>query len=459
MNYSIFFPALSQVSPLPNEKWRIATKTASLYNTYLSCEGIFRYYNRNSEFNLTNKRMTIFHFGTISTSDGYAVILKRGSSDTDPIQIGLMYSDGTNWSEISSSFVSLNSIGNVDNDAFYYLFTYDYSGNNSNKKIQFHVVQYNNTTTKTTPDFSYTNSAAPAINVGNQWGFGSAPESITTTDGLVTPENYNSYVAQNVELMFLRTWNRNPIISTSSSTTTYAMFNSSNPSYSLYELNKSYTQVPSGTTGLNFQLKVTGTTLSDIYNSGENASTSVTLTNSTSSYPTLDGFAINNSTNYVLSQNTNIPCLMEGTKILTPNGYVNIENLEINDKLLTHDNRIVSITKFLKTPTMITKENNKQPYLIKKGLYNAFEDLYISPKHSLLIDNKYFNEAENLNLERYTEEKIIVYYNICLENYLSDTIVANGVIVESWCGLSPNQRFIVPQELINENNKRIILNK
>lgn len=52
------------------------------------------------------------------------------------------------------------------------------------------------------------------------------------------------------------------------------------------------------------------------------------------------------------------PCFVAGTKIMTSNGYKNIENIEVGDYVLTHNNRYMPVTN-------VGGEKNKNIYLLK----------------------------------------------------------------------------------------------
>ena len=455
----VFFPAISSVSPPlgTSEKWRICTKTSNLYDNILTTDMVFRYSENNSQFNLTNKYMTLFHIGAGSSVSGIAVCLYRASLDSNPIQIGLRISSGTAWSDLAGSFVSLSSIGNVSSDAFMIMLQYNYTG--SNTIVNFYVVQYNNTTTKTTPDFSFTTTSASDIQpIGNQWGFGSSPESITTTDGFTNVEGYNSYVAQNVSLINIRTWDIFIPVSSSVSGT-YAMFNT-NASFSLYNLNKSTTYVPRNTANLNFQLYIpTGSfSISQLANNNKTADTLVTLGTSSTAFQTLDGFSINSASGYNAIAANDVPCLLKGTEILTTEGYKLIELITTDDILVTHDNRL---TKVIQNKMFNAIGNlNTYPYVIQSGKYNAYKDLFISGGHAILIDN-YFVSAYHLDLSQDTNFSLIEYYCLETEDFYKDTIIANGVVVETWDGFDlellyngVEHNFL--DEYINENGHRYL---
>ena len=140
-----------------------------------------------------------------------------------------------------------------------------------------------------------------------------------------------------------------------------------------------------------------------------------------------------------LNSPTTIWCLLKGTKILTPTGEVFIEDIKIGDVVLTADNREVKVTN-----TYLNMANSDEHlYVIRKDIVSVGvpnEDLFLSGGHLVKINGKYyhpFHDKTNL-IEKYTEEsKIITFYHLVLENYLTDFLVANGLQVES-CGDNNN---------------------
>lgn len=469
---ALFFPAISTLNlPLATEVWRMATKTSNTYNSYLILDLVFKYTNTNSQFNLTSTSpydyMTIFHMGTGAASSGIEVCLVRKDSDTNPIQIGLRTatSSSSGWTELTGSFYNLT---NLDTNSFMIMLEYNYSG--SNTIINFYVSIYNATTTKTAPDFTFTTSSAPAISpISNQWGFGSAPQSIPLANtpstkylyGYLATNSYNSYVSQNVTLNFIRTWNPSTLIPpTSTGATTWAMFNTASPAYSLYGLNKSFTQVPAGTANLNFQLAIptTNLTLGGLSNVGTATTTAVTLGTSTTAFQTLSGFSVNSTSGLNFLAPSDISCLLIGTNILTPNGYVKIEELKIGDEVLTHKGIVKKIKNIKLFP--VIGNYDSYPRIIRKGTFNAIEDLYLSSGHAILIDNV-FDYPFNLNLEICEKYSILNYYCLAMDDYLNDTLVANGVVVETWGELDitiKKDGTYVPPEYYNEKGLRIYKN-
>ena len=125
-----------------------------------------------------------------------------------------------------------------------------------------------------------------------------------------------------------------------------------------------------------------------------------------------------------------VSCFLSGTKILTSNGYMNIEELSYNDKLVTGDNRIVSIKSISKTFT----KNRNTLCKIPSGMFGSISDTYVSKYHAIFDHNsKRFIrpfDMEIYNNLRIKNDDNLIYYNIELFDKVNDTYVANGMIVE-----------------------------
>ena len=467
---AIFFPAISTLSlSSTSELWRIATKTSNTYNNYLTMDMLFRYLDNPSELDFSGKYMTLFHMGTDSSSNGFSVCLYKDSVSGN-ISIGIRFraGSGTNWADLENSFVDLTTIGDVDSDGFYIMFQYNYSG--SNKIINFYVVQFNGDTNKTSPDFSFETTTGPSVGTTslNQWGFGSLPQSLVLSDspdGYNDTNGYNGYVAQNLQLTFLRTWNPSTLIpSTSTTDLEYAMFNT-NSSYSLYNLNKNYTAVPSETSNLNFQLEIPpdNTNLSGLSNNAVNPSVSVTTTTSTTAFQTLDAFAINSTLSYNVVETSEIPCVLKGSKVLTLNGYVPIENIKIGDIILSHDNRELIVEDILCEYTL---SKNVKCVKIKKGIYSDIhvtEDTCLSFHHGILIENEFIPAEQNTIFDMETVSGQTLYQFYCLQtpNYLTDTMIVNGIPTEVWGGWKPYDKtthdlYPMKEREFNKNGNRVL---
>ena len=73
------------------------------------------------------------------------------------------------------------------------------------------------------------------------------------------------------------------------------------------------------------------------------------------------------------------PCFIEGTKILTVDGFKNIENLNCNDYVLTHNNRYKKVVK-----PMINKADH-----IYKLSTMASDDLFVTEEHPFYVRERY----------------------------------------------------------------------
>lgn len=445
-------------SDTSTNKWRLSVKTSGSENIFST---LFVFQLNPADLpplqSNPSNYMTLFHAGTSSNS-GSGVFLKYNSS-TSKYEIGLRYNikNGSIWTEIPGSFTPLISWGNI-NDPYLVLFNYNVTSKTT-PTFTFAIVNFLTSPDKTSPDFSvsYTFSSTEITATG-QWGFGSIPMTITSQYGLTTNNNYNSYVSAGIYLTYLQAWPAIQIPINSISSTAYAMFNT-NVSYSLYSLMRSNQYVPSGTTSFNFQMVTSGGTLSSINNNAISSisPTSVTLTSGSTAFSALPGFGINGSdsgSTYITSVQNAISCIIKGTKILTETGYKLIENLSQDDKLIDKDGKSINIVKIYNFHTIPNNETN--PILIKKGEYGSFEDLYISKGHAIYLDGEFvwpfklnLPQVENSNYEP------ICYFHIETENYLKDTIIANGVIIETYCAKENYFLQHVPK-YINKNGNRIM---
>lgn len=454
---NLFFVPLINVSPKPTEKWRFATKTSNTYDNILTVDMVFDYTDIISEFNLTSvgpsySYMTLFHMGTTTSTNGVAVVLRRKDLDTNPIEIGLIILEKNtpDWVEITGSFVSLSSFdggtSNPDTDSFMFMFQYDYTGTNT--IINFYVIRFVAGIVKTAPDFTFETTTAVRIQpIGNQWGFGSIPESVLDINGYTSTNSYNSYVAQNLSVDFVRTWNT--LVPISSTSDEFAIFNSVHQNKSIYDVNRSGSYLDPNTSGddtvtpnLNFQLFVPDNNfvLANLTNNAIEPAEPVTVTESTTNFQTLNppnsyDFAVNSSSGYNIVTASSIACLLKGTYVLTKYGYQLVEKLKEDDILITHDNRE---TKIKKIEIVVTNNKKNPPYVVKTGQFNAFKDLYLSFGHSLLIDDIFMPAYTLSELEKKCPDETIGYYYLLMtENFHKDVIIANGVMVETWGGGYP----------------------
>lgn len=146
---------------------------------------------------------------------------------------------------------------------------------------------------------------------------------------------------------------------------------------------------------------------------------------------------------------------VKGTKILTDTGYRLIEDLSEDDKLIDKDGKIINIKKIYNFNSIPNKQT--LPVLIKKGEYGSLEDLYISKYHTMYLNDEFVcpDQLKIPQIENtYTP---INYYHIETENYLTDTIIANGVIVETYDALKEEYNWRIMPKYMNKNGNRILL--
>jgi hypothetical protein len=126
-----------------------------------------------------------------------------------------------------------------------------------------------------------------------------------------------------------------------------------------------------------------------------------------------------------------LPCLTEDTLVLTPNGYININKLNKGDNVITSDNRVVEIKNIFKSN--VIGNHKTYPCIVHKNsiAYNyPSNDFKISQGHLIKFNNTWI--LPNLFFPLDKSKKLIKYYHIKLENYITDHLVINhGVVVES----------------------------
>ena len=127
-----------------------------------------------------------------------------------------------------------------------------------------------------------------------------------------------------------------------------------------------------------------------------------------------------------------INCLAYGTKLLTPFGYRLVQYIREGDLLTTHDGRYTTVNKIL-SRTVITRDDL---YLIKKdsfGINIPNEDLYLSQVHAVYYDGAFHHplHAKNKNIVKVDKTSIVKFYHFEVDNYFTDFIIANNMIVET----------------------------
>lgn len=143
-----------------------------------------------------------------------------------------------------------------------------------------------------------------------------------------------------------------------------------------------------------------------------------------------------------------VPCYSKGTLILTNQGYIKVEDIKKGDIVVREGSissngileknidvkeaPIIWISKF----TSIILNSNSRPICITKNAFGEecpFVDLYVSPGHRLLINDKLVLSSHLINGETIYQDsecKSVEYYH--LECDIHSAIYANGVLAETY---------------------------
>ena len=133
-----------------------------------------------------------------------------------------------------------------------------------------------------------------------------------------------------------------------------------------------------------------------------------------------------------------IPCLTDECYLLTKNGYRHISKFKEGDNIITEEGIEKSIKRIV-----IEEVNSKEnpPYLIRRNKYGVgvpFRDTLISMNHAYKKEDKWIlPKFDFLEAIRYKSNRIR-YYKILMNNYFEDNLMVNGMVMESWDGLGPN---------------------
>jgi hypothetical protein len=464
--YNVFFPALADVTPTilnGTDLYRVAFKSAAQFNSLFTGEIVFKYtattFNNGNGF-ANEYYMTLLHRGDTAAGNGLSLVIKNNNGT---YQLGLLVNSGSGWGELTT-FQTIDTT-----KAYMVLISYDYSASIATIEFRFTEYKPNPSASSTiTIEYAFITISGPTINFNglNQTGIGSIPQSIvydSTTNpyGLLTDSGYNGYVAQDVYFTYSRLWSR--AIPTNATSIDFGFVNSTptpinNNTFSLYYVNHSNSNVPASTSNLEFQLGIPTNTLAELTNTATNPATAVTITiTGNPNFQTLPDFSVNGLTGTVIVP-TEINCILKGTKILTIDGYKLIEDITVGDVVVTHKGKH---TKVVRTNISYAMPNEKsQCIIIPTGVYGANADLYISKNHSVLVGNIFIKPIKRIpeTIIYATGIGIYEYYDIMTEDYLRDTLVANGVPIETWGGqLATMKTFKYPLRIPRDENKNRIL--
>ena len=123
-------------------------------------------------------------------------------------------------------------------------------------------------------------------------------------------------------------------------------------------------------------------------------------------------------------------CFHRDTLILTPSGYRKVQDLQKGDLVKTAQGRVVPVKRMV---SFIGTESKCPLYVLHKDSIAPsvpMKDLYMSEGHAFR-KNGNWHHMKCSDLATKVDMDNIEYYNIVLDNYLENTLVANGVEVES----------------------------
>jgi hypothetical protein len=170
-----------------------------------------------------------------------------------------------------------------------------------------------------------------------------------------------------------------------------------------------------------------------------------------------DGTIIN--PNFPFTQNNvpitqNVVCYAKGTMILTKDGFIPIETIREGNKIVTKGK--IQNGKYMKHPNYKIEKviwaskfcvrelnSNSRPICIKKNALaknTPFQDLYVSPKHNIIIDGNMVRAHNMINgntIYQDNECTNVEYYHIECQNH--SAIIANGVLSESYLDMKKNR--------------------
>lgn len=135
-----------------------------------------------------------------------------------------------------------------------------------------------------------------------------------------------------------------------------------------------------------------------------------------------------------------VRCLVAGTRIVTPSGYVPVEKLATGDMIVTAAGKVVPIK--MLTQNVPVTSTGTAPYVIKRGAFGSSPkaDVTLSPLHAIQVRRGVW-EIPKYAAERYpgVQQKAVgepvTYYHVETPDYFRDNLlIEGGVVVESFAG-------------------------
>lgn len=149
-------------------------------------------------------------------------------------------------------------------------------------------------------------------------------------------------------------------------------------------------------------------------------------------------------------------CFVEGTRVLTNNGYKAIETLLVKDLIVTSDNRIMDY-RLKKLPFPAT-DSTSAPYCIEAGAFGPNKPsatICLSPTHKIQLRKGVWISPEraaktNPKVKQYGMGEPVNYWHIACDNYLKDDLICEGLVVES---LATNKNYDGPSKVYTWNDR------
>ena len=133
-----------------------------------------------------------------------------------------------------------------------------------------------------------------------------------------------------------------------------------------------------------------------------------------------------------------VPCLTETCNILTPNGYQNVSSLNVGDIVTTSDNRNVAIKEIFTSKVLTSQITPRVIRAHQYGKNQPMIDTHLSDWHAYQV-NGIWKLPKNENLPQEWNNNVVTYYHVKLPNYTQDFLVVNGITMEGWDGLTPEE--------------------
>lgn len=142
---------------------------------------------------------------------------------------------------------------------------------------------------------------------------------------------------------------------------------------------------------------------------------------------------------YTAPTTTNVPCLLKGTRVLTPSGYKLIETLSVDDIISNHYNTPVEVRKISKTVV----KWSENPTLDKKVFKTpGYQPTFLTGWHRIRGEDGTFLQAYDCGFDIAKKEEIcdedgvFEIYHLHVDDWQNNHLVVNGgTVVESWSGI------------------------